>query len=305
MFNYWAKLFLAAVSFSTIPLCCFAIKSNDFTKSSAVGARRFQQTNRTSGFDGKTSQLGDKKLDTKQYYDNSKKANVGSQRSRWSGEVSNIDASARAQGASKKFGVPEYQGDTSAWQFSDKKSRFANANKNFSKKYEGKIDINKRNTTYQNFIKDYYGELVERSMEDINKYYSRTSFGSNDKFFQEAGGKLRGEDEEGFFDFLFSDEKVKRRPVSFRGVDNSFIKSAAKKEETPRQSTQASDDAGATYHRSYVPVSQSSEGGKRKLLIDDGAVEKVIDTEQAKSLRFLNVPEQFRSKATIKVKVKD
>ncbi len=303
MSNYWAKLFLTAVSFFTIPLCCFAIKSNDFTKSSAVGSRRFQQTDRTSGFDGKTSQFGDKKLDTKQYYDSSRKANVGNERSRWSGEISNIEASSRAQGASKKFGVPEYHGDTSAWRLSEKKSRFANANKFFSKKYEGKIDIDKRNTTYQNFIKDYYGELVDRSMEDINKYYSRTSVGSNDKFFQKAGGKLRGEDEEGFFDFLFSDEKVKRRPVSFRGVDNSFFKSATKKEET---STKANEEAeSTTYHHSYVPVSQTSEGGKRKLLIDDGAAEKVIDAEQAKSFRFLNVPEQFRSKATIKVKVKD
>ncbi len=296
----WARFFILVASLLALPLCCFAIKSNDFTRSSAIGSRRYRNDN-TNDLKQKTSQFGEKRLDLETYYDSSKRVNLGDERSHWNDDISNIDTSSRAYGASRRFPVPEYNGDTKPWNFADKRASFVNSDRNLTKKYNGKIDINKRNTDYQNFIKDYYGELVERSMEDINKYYSRTSTGSNDKFLQRAGGKLLGEDEEGFFDFLSSDEKIKRKSVSFRGVDNSSISVKRKPESTsvPKGETLLSPQT------SYVPVSPSSNSGNKMLRIDDDIKETVIDAEQARGLQFLNVPDQFRSKATIKVKVKD
>ncbi len=303
MGNSLKKFFIIAVSFTTIPLCCFAIKSNDFTKASASAFKRYQTDK--SNLSEKSSNISTEKLDTKMFYDSTRRSNLRDKESRMSGKNTSLDSSHK-YGNQKRLELLEYNGDVRLWDKGKQEANFVNSDKNFTKKYKGKIDITKRNREYQDFIEAYYGNLVERSMEDINKYYSRSaSDTNNDKYVKTAGDKLRAEDDEGFFDFLSSNKKIKRKPLSFTGVEKKI---------RSKKSLESKEENNAEISRDFLPNAETSQKSsilnqssqvQQKIVNDNDAIEESIDAEKAKRLRFLNVPEQFRSKASIKVKVKD
>lgn len=83
----------------------------------------------------------------------------------------------RTRGNRENFDVPEYSGKTrrDLWDGADVPLALENTDRNLSKKYLGKIDVNKRDTQYQEFLRDQYAELMEMSMREINKFYFRES----------------------------------------------------------------------------------------------------------------------------------
>ena len=243
-------------------------------------------------------------VEKKSFFDSGKTSNFSGKESYWSNQKTSIDASNRAPNASKKFDVSEYKGDFNKWNRSGDKAKFINGDKNLSKVYKGKIDISKRNMQYQSFIDKYYGSLVDRSMEDFNKYYSRAS-SQDTTYVKRAGAELTGEEEEGFFDFLSSDTRIKRKAIKFTGVERKIDPKTMQKEKTPPPEQMQS--SGMQKSASPAPTSTQLAPKSTQLKTKPSAdiKEVIIDAEQAKRYRFLKAPDEYRSKATIKVQVKE
>ncbi|MBE6411478.1 MAG: hypothetical protein E7036_02870 [Opitutales bacterium] len=302
MQNIVARLIFIAVSLFAIPLCCLAQKHNDYTKSASSFSRKYQSEE--SRFGGKKSQMQGSVVEKKSFFDSGKTSNFSGKESYWSNQKTSIDASNRAPNASKKFDVSEYKGDFNKWNRSDDKAKFINGDKNLSKVYKGKIDISKRNMQYQSFIDKYYGSLVDRSMEDFNKYYSRAS-SQDTTYVKRAGAELTGEEEEGFFDFLSSDTRIKRKAIKFTGVERKIDPKTMQKEKTPPPEQMQS--SGMQKSASPAPTSTqlAPKSTQLKTKPSSDIKEVIIDAEQAKRYRFLKAPDEYRSKATIKVQVKE
>lgn len=297
-----ARLLLVAVSLFAIPLCCLAQKHNDFTKASTSYSRKYQTEE--SRFGGQKSRMQDTALGKKSYYDSQKSSALGGKESYWSNKEAMYNSSNLAPDASKNFSAPEFKGDLGKWYRSGTKANFVNGDRNLSKVYKGRIDMNKRNVEYQAFIDKYYGNLVDRSMEDFNKFYSRAST-EDSTYVKRAGAQLSGEDEDGFFDFLTSDTKIKRKAVKFTGVERNMNTANMQKKQTPPVDTMPS-----TGMQKPPPVMPSApqvkpQPNQMKTSSSNEAKEVIIDNEQAKKYHFLKAPDQYRSKATIKVQVKE
>ena len=319
---------LAAGLLFALPLCCFAIKSSDFTKASSSHSRKYQTEK--SRYGQERSKMQDKRAESKMF-----SPQTGT--SEFQGEKFNMNdnQSARAQfdktlpDASKKFDGKMFEGARGNLTIGDKRTQIANSEQNLSKKYEGKIDIYKRDVDKQREIDAYYSSLSERSMDEINKFYSRTvKDSSNTDKVKRAGEQLNG-DSDDFFDFLSSKEKIERSPVSFTGHavsrDEFFGKRAAEAEMLKRaggaQSAQYPQNAAqnpqqrqsaqtTTVHR-QIPNGELTQtrvvspNSQVRTPPRKDVAEETIDPTRAKKLHFLNVPENMRSKATIKVQVKE
>jgi len=287
-------LFLfAAASLFAVPLSCLAQKNNDMTKSAAGYSKRYRTQDSMLG--DKKSQFQDSRFEKKSFVDSDKTSRFGGMKSRVIGDKNFPDSGKAAPDASKKFSVPEYKGSKGEWRGGSDKANFKNADRNLTKTYSGKIDIAKRNREYQDFVEKYYGSLTDRSMEDINKYYSRAPKEGGADIVKKAGGKISGEDEEGFFDFL--SPRAKRQPVRFTGVE--------KKIRPPKPEAQETKPAQTNSHAPQVRAPESAPRKRVSQTPENREVVEQIDAEKAKRINFLNIPDQFRSNATIKVKVKE
>lgn len=319
---------LAAGLLFALPLSCFAIKSNDFTKASNSHSRKYQTEK--SRYGQERSKMQDKRADSKMF---SPKTDT----SEFQGEKFGAGDSqaARAQfdkispDASKKFDGKMFEGTRENLSIGGKRAQMTNSELNLSKKYEGKIDIYKRDVDKQREIDAYYSSLTSRSMDEINKFYSRASRDPSaaDKVKQ-AGSQLNGGSDD-FFDFLSSKEKIERSPVSFSGRevsrDEFFGRRAAEAEiskrggstqtaELPQNSArnlpaQTSPQTPVvrrqTTNGEYTQTRAVSPSSQVRTPPRKDVAEETIDPNRAKKLHFLNVPENMRSKATIKVQVKE
>jgi hypothetical protein len=157
---------------------------------------------------------------------------------------------------------------------------------------------------YQCFIDKYYGTLVDRSMEDFNKYYSRAS-SEDSTYVKRAGAELTGEEEDGFFDFLSSDTRVKRKAIKFTGVEKKVDPASMQKEKSPPPEQMQSSGMQKSVSPSPTSTELAPKTTQFKSKPSADVKEVIIDAEQAKRYRFLKAPDEYRSKATIKVQVKE
>lgn len=299
MYGISARLALLAVSFFSIPLCCLAQKHNDFTKASGAYSERYNAQD--SNFTGQKSQMQGSSVEKKSFVDSDKSSWLNGKSSSWTGQKSVINSSQLAPDASKMFKTPTLNGDYGKWRYADEKVNFFDSDNNLTKKYNGKIDVSKRNRQYQDFIDKYYGNLVDRSMEDFNKFYSRTSDKDN-TYVKRAGAELTGEEEESFFDSLFSSNtKIERKAVKFTGVERRINPASTQKTSDSKAET---TQTGNT-QKGVDAMQAKPQVNQLKTKPASNTTEVIIDGEQAKKYNFLKAPDQYRSKATIKVQVKE
>ncbi len=299
---------VAAGLLTAIPLYCFAVKSNDFTKASTSFSRKYQTEE--SRFGERRSKMQDMKADSKVF---SPKVDTSRYQGRESYLKDNEEAKYRfdkeAPDASKKYDAEMYKGNTDKWRHGDEKAHLDNYDVNMTRQYKGKIDLFKRDIKKQKLIDEYYSTIYQRSMEEINKFYSRSSRGSSGAdTVKKAGAQIGGEsdDDWDFFDFLSSKQKIERTPVMFKGRE--WTREELKGRNAA--SLPPSEAAPKNAPESSVPVLQKAavlppRGKPMQRLNSPVLSEELIDPEQAKKLQFLKVPDEMRSKATIKVQIKE
>jgi len=187
-----------------------------------------------------------------------------------------------------------------------------NTDRDLTKAYEGKIDVNRRATDYQELLNDYYSDVMEMSMREINKYYFRESHSDEPGIPTSlAGGGLRGDDSS-FWDFLSRDQNLGRGKVSIKKfrLDKDGAGSSAAASDTSAEaaeavssvpapaSGQSAVSAAPRQSQSYIPAVHSPSGNVRSI--------ETIDEDVGRKFQFMRVPDSLRSgDATIKVEVKE
>ena len=216
----------------------------------------------------------------------------------------------RALGNKMDFATPEYHGKTKRdlWSGADVPLAMENTDRNLSKKYLGKIDVNKRDTKYQEYLRDQYSELMEMSMREINKFYFRESHSADPGIpISTAGGALR-DNEESFWDFLSPNKKIGRGRVFVRKLkldSSGNVVDFDAPDSPPTISKPASSPASPA----AAPRTKSSAPNKnvspQRYRGEVRSMERV-DENIGRQFDILNVPESMRSGSpTIRVEVKD
>ena len=172
----------------------------------------------------------------------------------------------------------------------------------------GKIDVNKRDTKYQEYLRDQYSELMEMSMREINKFYFRESHSADPGIpISTAGGALR-DNEESFWDFLSPNKKIGRGRVFVRKLkldSSGNVVDFDAPDSPPTISKPASSPASPA----AAPRATSSAPNKnvppQRYRGELRSMERV-DENIGRQFDILNVPETMRSGSpTIRVEVKD
>ena len=206
--------------------------------------------------------------------------------------------------------IPEYSGKTDDWYKAHTELHLDNIDRDLSKKYLGKIDTSKRDLYDQDYLRERYAEMLELSMQDINKFFFRQSHSTEAGIpMQVAGGELNEDEAGSIFDFLSNEKKIDRPKVSLIGPKKnptSETKSSddSKSEPSPLPATKQLPPSGGVkimppvVNRSSDSFSQQQTGQKKRVT----AVEKV-DPDSIKDFQFMNLPENMRGETTIKVEV--
>lgn len=306
-----ARIFISAGLLTAIPLSCFAVKNNDFTKASSSFSRKYQT--QESRWSDKKSPMQSQSFEKKPF--NAPDNAEGLRDRQWHQKDSQTAKdifNKKSPDASKKFPSKEYNGkQNESWDKSGEKASFENWDNNMSKKYKGKIDVYKRDVDKQRQIDEYYSSISERSMDEINKFYSRSARSpQRDEMVKKAGQQINGEDEDDFFDFLSSKEKIKRSPVMFKGREQktrerNLSDASSPAAPQPRQNYGENSTASAA-NSEFAKASKTNPKKQTQTLKRSNVIsETVIEPERAKKLQFLKIPDDFRSDATIKVQIKE
>ena len=312
-----AAVFYLTAGLLTAASASYALRSNDFTRANGSFSRKYESENSALG--EQKSRFNGMDMDKKSFTSPDNASSLVQKRS-WLTDNSSAASlsSKRDVDASKSFASPDYKGKIEDYWQNGKTASVLNSDVDLSKKYEGKIDVSKRNTDKQKYIDEYYGSLSERSMQEINKYYSRTSVSDSETdVIKTAGGKINPE-ESGFFDFLTGDEHIKRPQVMFKGPEKKTPKPEAEQPAPAAQTLPEKPFIGVAGPHPQNAVKQINEpasavptqvadGKKSQVVRKDSNVisETAIDPDVAKRTQFMKVPEDLRSKATIKVQVKE
>ncbi len=315
--RFFAWLFLT-LSAALFPRALSASKSNDFTKANLSFSKKFI-TDKSADFD-KKSRFNDREFESKEF---SAPDNASWIREReFIGPDSPLSeelSGRRAYDNKKTFDdIPDGAPKRRNWSKSDTELNLKSKNEILNKEYEGRLDFDNRPDFYgEKFLQENYGEMIEKSMQDINKYYFRSSRSTDSGIpTSVAGGDLR-KDESSIFDFLSSDKKIERPSVVLKGpakglMDSTSIPSS--RVESPQISP--IPDSAAHSALSTQPVQQpagknlsssasSAQPPARQYntreIIRENVDQKVIDT-----FDFMRVPEGWKSGApSIKVEVRD
>lgn len=306
------KAVFAALGVCMASACAFAIRANDFTRANSVFKSRYKSEK--SSISDKVWSGSQLRADSKAYAPPTRASGLSDLRADMSG-------SGRAErmglsdfsGSDKRYDSPELSGMDGTWSQADSKWKPKNGERDFTKKYSGKIDFSKR-SKYVDYLKEAYADMNERSMQDINKYQFRRSHSSDPGVkTTEAGAQLRGDDDSSFFDLLLEGSDAERAPVKFYGPKNrNAIKSeaaAAENSGADRAAQPANPTAAPPPNARFMPALIRNQSGAVRAEDESSSsskktvAEKEIDGEKAKNFRFMKMPDNMRGKATIKVEV--
>lgn len=306
MFRLYPKILLGAVLFMSASYS-LAVRSNDFTKANTKFTGKLENQESTIDM-SKTPNLKNENLEQKKFVSPNDASSLIEKRANFSEDLTADKLSKeRYFDYKKEFTVKEYEGKTDSWEHSGKSALLKNKDRNLTKDYSGRIDFEKRNP-YQrdvDFIKERYGDMMEQSMQDINKYFFRSSRSSEAGIdVQVAGGELKEEDDGiSFFDFLSGNKKISRPRVTIEGpADTGDIS----------QNPKASPTSQAPVSKKTIlpPVVKNSNvtsvNYKNQNLRTTEEKTVDIDVGKANTYQMLYLPENMRAgKATIKVQVKE
>ena len=312
-FFAYSLLFLSASAFFAD---AYAVLNNDFTRANTTFTNRRYRDSKTSDMNDRRFRDSGKMLERKQYENIGDVSYLRERKPRFEEGLPAEDmAKRRARGDGEMFGgIPEYAGKTKddIWSGANVPLGIKNTDRDLTKAYEGKIDVNRRVTDYQELINDYYSDVMEMSMREINKYYFRESHSDEPGIpTSRAGGGLRG-DESSFWDFLSRDQNLGRGKVSIKKfkLDKDGAGVGAAASDTAAEAAESVSPASAPESRqpavfpaqrqsqSYIPAVHSPSGNVRSI--------ETIDEDVGRKFQFIRVPDSLRSgDATIKVEVKE
>lgn len=301
---------IAAFLAAAVPSDAFAVLNNDFTRANSTFMKRRFEESKTSAMQGRRALDADKKVEKKTFEDIGDVSYLRKMKPHVEEGLPGAEMSGqRAQGNRENFEIPQYSGKTGRdlWDGADVPLALENTDKNLSKKYLGKIDVNKRDTQYQEFLRDQYAELMEMSMREINKFYFRESHSDEPGVvISKAGDKLR-ENDESFWDMLSPNRNIDRGRVFIKKtrLGQSAATVAPAEGESPAAAraatanfTPAQSHMAPAQRRPAAVPQQTSRGELRAI--------ETVDDNIGKQFDLLRVPDSLRAgRPTIKVEVKE
>ncbi len=299
-----------AVFFAVFVACqAFSqVKATDFTRANATLNKRY---------DGKESDAFKKSFQgSDMRYKSFKNENAGKT---WNGASQTASISGQKSafsnegfsGSDKKYSVPEFSqySQTSRYNGVPEDFLMDNADRNMSKKYEGAFDTEKR-SRFHNKIRADYNDHIERSMSDINKYYSRKpTDGESGIAIKKAGADLNQKDESILDLFDVSNTRIKRDRLKIalpKAMSSKPIDEDGNFVEVPK--TPVRPKVTDLPKLEKLPVQQSNTGGGNVYGSDASiTLRKGQSKEMETDFKFnsLGVPEEMQGGRTlIKVQVK-
>ncbi len=182
------------------------------------------------------------------------------------------------------------------WRDSEKKQKLFDTERDLSKTYKGKIDINKRSTFDTDYLQNVYDEMQERSMQDINKYQFRRSHPTDPGIKTvRAGGDPDIKSKESFLDIFSSRKKIDiNAPLaSFKGNEQRNV---------PRVDLPSEPISGEAHPPSSM---RAAERVIEKSRSNMGKVKQVeyLDESQSNKYEFLRVPQGMKPKGKAVIKI--
>lgn len=305
-FGSLVAVFLAAA----VSADALAVLNNDFTRANSTFTKRRFEESKMSAMQGRKARDSEKKVEKKPYEGGGNVSYLRDMKPHVDEGLSGEGMSRqRAPGNREDFEIPEYSGKTKRdlWGGADTPLELENTDRNLSKKYLGKIDVNRRDTKYQEFLRDQYAELMEMSMREINKFYFRESHSDDPGItISKAGGSLR-ENDNSFWEFLSPNHDVGRGRVFIKKfkLGQSETASAPKSEDSPAPAravpanfTPAQSPMAPAQRRPVTVPQQAGRGELRSVETVDDSIGRQFD--------LLRVPDSLRTgRPTIKVEVKE
>ncbi len=284
------------------------VKATDFTRANATLNKRYDGKESDAfkksfqGSDMRYKSFKNENAD-KAWGGASQLASVNGQKSAFSNES--------FYGSDKKYSVPEFSQYSQTSRYNGVPEDFVmdNAERNMSKKYEGSFDTEKR-SRFHNKIRADYNDHIERSMSDINKYYSRKPTDDESGIaIKKAGADLNQKDESILDLFDISGTHIKRdrlkialpRAMSSKPIDEdgNFI-------EAPKTPVRPKTTDLPKLEK--LPVQQSNTGGGNVYGSDASiTLRRGQSKEMETDFKFnsLGVPKEMQGGRTvIKVQVK-
>lgn len=132
-----------------------ALLNNDFTRANSTFSKRRFEESKMSSMQGKKARESGKMLERKMYENTGDVSYLRDEKPHFEEGLPGAEMSKqRALGNKMDFATPEYHGKTKRdlWSGADVPLAMENTDRNLSKKYLGKIDVNKRDTKYQEYL---------------------------------------------------------------------------------------------------------------------------------------------------------
>lgn len=194
----------------------------------------------------------------------------------------------------KKITQKDFSPKKQNWVNSEKQSSRFDTNLDITKKYKGKIDIEKRAIFDTDYLKHIYEDMQERSMQDINKYQFRRSHPTDPGIKTVRAGEQVIDDNSSFLDNFSTRKKIDvQSPLAtFKG--NLETHSANRAE--PAQKVSEASNITTTPSNSLVKKSETTHKGKVQSI-------EYIDSEKSSKFDFLKVPKGMKAKGKAVIKV--
>ena len=291
--NIAKKIFVLFFAVSVaIPQVLFAqVKQHDYTKTNKT-LERSELEKKSSSLIEQRASMG-KSVEIKTYK-NTKDASALMEKTFFYSDKQSklISSNSSFRDSTKKFDASKtFKPEKESWRNSEKQQKLLNTEKDLSKKYRGKIDIDKRSILHKDYLENVYENMQERSMQDINKYQFRRSHPTDPGIkITRAGSEAEDKKQSSFLD-MFSARKnirIETPLATFKGID----KQANKAREDP-----SADKADA---KPVIKNLSKPQNSKVKSV-------QYLDSEKSSKYQFLRVPEGMKAKgkAVIKVETDD
>ena len=276
------------------------LKNNDFTKANRSFGKTYRAEKKKPG--DEKSRLNDEKYgqktfkpeDNAEYIREKKYGGTDS-------ELAETYSKAEYRRKDEKAPVPERKVLREEWT-RDNTLNWENKDRTLNRDYQGRSDFSKRHPRDAE-MRDFYENVQERSMQDINKYMFRSSHSSDPGIpIATAGAQLRGEDatETSFLeDLVFGRRQASRVPVSFKkNMDIGTVAPPSRGGAAQQQAQQQAGGGTKVMPPMVIGDKQKTNAPQeRKTKVYERMTDKVLMDNEEKNVR--------RGKTIIRVEVGD
>ena len=295
--NINSKIFLfiiTAVALALPQIVCAQVKQHDFTQGNKTLENK-QITPETSRLSDKRTGLEEKSFKTREYKVPHKSDSLIEKSFYMEDKNPMFSPETSHKDSDKKFAEKKFTPDKENWRNSEKQQKLFDTERDMSKTYKGKIDIEKRAIFDTDYLRHVYEDMQERSMQDINKYQFRRSHPTDPGIKTTIAGSEHTAVDDGssFLDnFSLRDKiQVDVPSATFKGNPTSRSAQRAQKvQKAPKVSEMSSEGL----------IKKSDTVRKSK-----GKVQSVeyIDSKESQKYDFLRVPKGMKAKGKAVIKV--